>query len=136
MILPPPPPPAEGAVIEIFVLPPRSREFVAVIEPAPAFVIRRMAPQSIVTAEPTEIVATFKFGMLEIAPTGALDVPVIEKAPLTVVVTPWGNAMVFPLPTVTELKATAVFALITKEPLVLLADIVRLAKVFDVPKCA
>lgn len=128
------PAPPDGAVIVMLVFPPISSEFVAVIEPAPDFVIRRIPPQSIVAAEPTETVATFKFGMLEIIPTGALDVPVIVKAPLTVVVTPWGNPIVFPLPTVSALNAAAVFAEIIKEPLVLLADIVKLAKVFDVPK--
>ena len=80
--------PVGRPVIATLVFPPRSRELVAVIEPAPDFVTRRIAPQSIVDADPTEIVVTFCCGVPDIKPTGALELPVIVRVPVTVVVTP------------------------------------------------
>lgn len=75
-------------MIVMFVLPPRSRELVAVIDPAPDLVTRKTAPQSTVEADPTDTVATFVPGPFDVSITGALDVPVIVRVPVIVVVTP------------------------------------------------
>lgn len=106
------------------VLPPRSSAFVAAIEPAPALVMRKTLTQSHAEAEPTDSVAAFVVGPLDCAPLGALEVPVVLRAPLIVVVVPCGNSNVFPLPTVMEAWVFAPLNDII--PFVLLLLIVRL----------
>jgi hypothetical protein len=77
---------------------PISRELVAVIEPAPAFVIPQMPHHSSVEADPTVIVATLE-KLLVTIPPGDADVPVIVRAPVTV---RFPDASVTPLPIVKE----------------------------------
>lgn len=101
-----------------------SNELVAVIEPAPDFVIPRMPHQSHVEAEPTDSVPTVVLpGELFVRPDWALDVPVILTAPLTVVVAFVGMTRVFPVPMVMEAKVLV--WLIRTVPLLLLLATVK-----------
>lgn len=104
-------PPPDGEAIETKPeLRPISKEFVAVIEPAPAFVIPQMPVHVSVEAEPTDTDEAVE-KLLIAKPLGALDVPVILRAP--VIVMP-DVPMVVPLPTVSD--ATVVAEIIFKLP--------------------
>lgn len=102
---------------------PISKESVAVIEPAPAFVIYPIPAHVIVDAEPTETVARPPAIEPEIRPLGALDVPLIAKAPVMVSVMADG-ARVTPVPTVRD--ATVGLPVIINIPGLLLLLIVTL----------
>lgn len=93
MILPPPPAApqlaATKAMLVKLVFPPRSKEQDASSVPAPDLVIRKIDPQVIVDADPTETVAIAVTGVVLCIPTGALAVPVIARTPVMVFVTPF-----------------------------------------------
>jgi hypothetical protein len=101
-------PPPDGAVIVIPVLPPMSSELVAVIDPAPALVTRKIPTHSSAEADPTEIVVTFVVAAVDDNPLGALDVPLMVRAPVIVTVPPCTPSIVTPLPTVIEANVPAV----------------------------
>jgi len=86
-----------------------------------------MLPQSIVEAEPTETVTLPTFKAPENNPTGALDVPVIVRAPVTVKEALWVQDSVLPLAAVTEPKVTAVLEVAENTPFELFEPIVKLA---------